>query len=297
MNVFRDNSIQGTPSATGAACLICGDKADIITVEDNDFAHCNGSAIQGAATNSSFAVKWIVSRNTFASFSKGAFTNVILNPDGAWSIETNTVEVGPVNSHTSLLTAFIDFSGRPCQGCIISGNWIGDNVGTPAFSGTLLKNIGGTNSSVSIFGNEFDSTFGSATLVSFASGASGVSVFGNTFLSGYLVFDFQSSNQTNVFVSGNTITGFMRFAGGALSTGIIMDNTGKATIYGNLSLNSPISNYNGTATVSNGVVRLRGCGFSRSRLEHSFHYYLHSTSKRSGEHLSRFLLFGGYKGG
>ncbi len=234
---FGHMAIQGSSGAAGANCLVCGDKADSITIDDVIFEYA-ANAIQGGATGNAgtYAVKWTVKDCAFSNSTGTISNSMIQNPSQGWNITGNTFEMGTALSTT---VSILDMTTLSCNGCEVSGNWAGD--AGPAYTGVFIRNFGsGGVGGIDISGNNFISgpVPPNGTLMSIAPGslAMGISIHGNYI--GYfgLVLALGEGKHPDVHIGGNLLSNnvatFTGYPASGLITDYSADGYSSTTVYG-----------------------------------------------------------------
>jgi hypothetical protein len=229
-----DCNVQGqNSSAAGANPLIRMDKGVSINIERNGF-NWAWNAIVGQANSGSFDNAIRIRDNIFQNISL-----MILNLGQGWIIEGNIFEMTGTSSTYPIA---IDGITVGCTACIISGNWMGD--ASSSYSDFMIQ--GNFQGSV-IAGNYFQGA-PNLTAQGMYIGGSGVTITGNTFYQLAWAYDLPNGG-TDMIVEGNNYTSVTGILFGHPTSGIVEDNVGNRTIYGNV-------NIQGTLTKSSGAFRI-----------------------------------------
>lgn len=243
--------------STVAACGICGDNADTISIDQCSFSNLV-TAIQGTSRSGSGAVNWTISRTYFHHIS-GPY---IASTGANWNIGPgNTFEMNDDNaSNTS--GAIVDNTNASQYSSVnFFANWVGD-TNLPN-GGTFFKNIGNLFNlrDSSISGNF---TSNNVNLVSVASSAAAITITGNALAQFNTLVTLPSANSTQLTMTGNAFN----IGGGALNAlwsnppavGMVVDSTNHTNFYGTTGFNGATGTenlwVNGTLYKSAGSFRI-----------------------------------------
>jgi hypothetical protein len=244
---IADSTIQGTANfstvppvgtATGANPLVYMDQAINVTMERNLFEWAMNGII-GQANSNGYSNVVRIRDNLFSGYGTNSISgNMILNLGQAWTIEGNTFEMGGPSTGAPIA---INGNTQGCNGCVISGNWIGDTQ--PQFNTGLIQ---GQYQGTSFTGNFIYGGSSSAGYGIILGPLSfGVSITGNSFLVQGVAVGLQAQIP-NLFVEANSYQQVNSVLTGQPLHGLVEDISGNHAFYGNVNVHGTLAKTSGS---------------------------------------------------
>lgn len=229
---FVNGGLNGPNSSNTVGILLSLDQAINFRIENVSFNNAK-VAIQGAAGAGSFS-------NTVnivgpVGFGLGGTCSIsvadIQNPGTGWSITNSDFELGICSPGVQVIGMSGGFTGANSISFV--ANFVGDQTGANPVS--TLFTIPASSSGWSFTGNLIAPLSTNSTIFSLGNAATGLLVGGNNFASGSIIGTFLAlSTGNDVTVDSNAYGTITTFLSGTPAGGLIHDNSGKTTQYGNL---------------------------------------------------------------